>query len=804
VGDAIGASEKSSAAEYGVKLRNYQLRTLDDVRAVFVDGRRAALVVAPTGAGKTAMASAMAAGHVQRLGRVVFLAHRIELVEQAAKALQSAGLEVGYRGLGAAAPTQVCMIQTLARRGVAPDGTLVIFDEAHHGAKGNDWTRVWRGYLDSGARGVGLTATPARADDKALDGFDALVVSTSIRELTAQGYLVPVRWKGPRRPTGKDRIAMTPAEAWDKFARGRATVVFAPHVQAATDYRDELRKVGARCEVVSERSTPEARAAALMSLEHGALDVVCNVQVLTEGWDCLDEQTEILAERGWIGMGQVRRGERMWAVDPATHRPELVTIDDTGNRNVNPDEKMVRIKSQHVDVRVTEGHSLRVINGDDGGGHLEEMKARDLVGRRGQYEMALSPSSITGPGLGLSDDELKLAAWVLTDGTTSDGRLEIYQSKRDYVAEIRGLLDRLTLPYAERVRGGDRLGAYANGKALHVFGLRRQAWASLPCSLLFDKSVGPAFNGLSREQFSVLWSEMLKGDGEQHRGRKSGWLWCNPQQADRWSALATLRGFAVSVYTRVRDSFRPMCRVSVRDRRTITSNPVDARSARTHFEAPASGESVWCVTNRLGTVIARRNGKVLVMGNCPRVSCVMIARRVGSQALWIQMTGRGLRPLAGKRDCLLLDLCGQAHLLGLPDEDRTYSLDGDGIALSRPAATAVRVCRVCGCQLAEGQVKCEECGKDHSLVTPISVGGELVDWRASYVAVRDSLQPSRQALALAGILRRAKASRVAWQPGAVIRRFKGIFGYPPSAETIAMAKELNAQADAELRRRART
>jgi DNA repair protein RadD len=454
--------------------RPYQTRTLADVREAFRCGAKAVLVVSPTGSGKTYMGSQMALGHVVRGGRAVWLSHRVELVEQASRALQAAGVGVGYRGLGASAPVQVCMVQTLARRDVAPDGTLVLFDEAHHGAVGNDWTRVWRGYLDAGARGVGLTATPARADDKALDGFDALVVSTSIRDLTAQGYLVPVRWKGPRRPTGKDRIAMTPAQAWDKFARGRATVVFAPHVQAATDYRDELRKVGARCEVVSERSTPEARSAALMSLEHGALDVVCNVQVLTEGW------------------------------------------------------------------------------------------------------------------------------------------------------------------------------------------------------------------------------------------------------------------------------------------------------------------------------------------NCPRVSCVMIARRVGSQALWIQMTGRGLRPLAGKRDCLLLDLCGQAHLLGLPDEDRTYSLDGDGIALSRPAATAVRVCRVCGCQLAEGQVKCEECGKDHSLVTPISIGGELVDWRASYVSVRDSLQPSRQALALAGILRRAKASRIAWQPGAVIRRFKGIFGYAPSAETIAMAKELNAQADAELRRRART
>lgn len=450
--------------------RGYQIRTLDEVREAMRGGAKAVLVVSPTGSGKTHMAAQMAAGHVARGGRTVWLAHRVELVEQAARALQSAGLEVGYRGLGAAAPTQVCMIQTLARRDVAPDGTLVIFDEAHHGAKGNDWTRVWRGYLDAGARGVGLTATPARADDKALDGFDALVVSTSIRELTDAGYLVPVRWRGPERPTGKDRIAMTPAEAWAKHARGRATVVFAPHVQAATEYCEGLRKVGARCEVVSERSTPEARAAALMSLEHGALDVVCNVQVLTEGWDC------------------------------------------------------------------------------------------------------------------------------------------------------------------------------------------------------------------------------------------------------------------------------------------------------------------------------------------PRVSCVMVARRVGSQALWIQETGRGLRPYPGKRDCLLLDLCGNAHLLGLPDEERTYSLDGDGISLSRPAATAVRVCRVCGCPLAEGQTRCDDCGKDHALVTPISVGGELVDWRASYVAVRDRDRPAPRVLALAGMLRKAEAKR--WSEKSAYIIFQRVMGRRPDAALIAAAKRLNDEADAEMRRRA--
>jgi hypothetical protein len=195
------------------------------------------------------------------------------------------------------------------------------------------------------------------------------------------------------------------------------------------------------------------------------------------------------------------------------------------------------------------------------------------------------------------------------------------------------------------------------------------------------------------------------------------------------------------------------------------------------------------------------NVQVLTEGwDCPPVSCVIVGRRVGSQALWMQMTGRGLRPDPGKRDCLLLDLCGMAHVLGLPDEDRIYSLDGEGIALARPVDSHVRVCRVCGTPLEIGQARCQECGKDHSLVTPIAIGSDLVDWRAAYVRVRDATRPSREALALAGILRRAKKSAVPWKPRAVVFRFKAIFGYEPDGQTISMAKRLNEQADAEFKK----
>ncbi|MGA7120369.1 MAG: DEAD/DEAH box helicase family protein [Polyangiaceae bacterium] len=264
--------------------RPYQYRGLASVREQFRAGKKAVLLVAPTGSGKTAMGVMMALGHVQRGGRVIWLAHRAELRKQARLTLMAAGLELGA-GLNASAPVQVCSIQALTARRTAPDGTLVIADEAHHMAEGNGWTDLIRGYLAAGSRIVGLTATPSRADGQALHGFDALVVAAQIRELTALGHLVPLRLKRADHALGKDKIAQSPVDAYLEFAPGRHAVVFAPHVKAAEDYAAGFRAAGIACEVVTGKTPAATRERWLDLFASGALPVLINVAVLTEGWD---------------------------------------------------------------------------------------------------------------------------------------------------------------------------------------------------------------------------------------------------------------------------------------------------------------------------------------------------------------------------------------------------------------------------------------------------------------------------------------------------------------------------------------
>lgn len=308
--------------------RPYQQRAVDEVRAHFRAGKRAVLVVSPTGSGKTTMGAMLAAWEVEQDGRVSWGAHRTELVDQAAERLRGVGLQVGSRGLFASAPVQVGMLQTWTRRGEAPEASLAALDEAHHLAESNDWTAVMVAYLQGGARCVGFTATPARADGQALPHFDALVVATTISELTRQRYLVPLVWRGPSRAMAKGKVARTPAEAYVSHARGRAAIVFAPNVLAAEVFRDEFRRMGIRAEVVSDKTPAEQRSAILSDLASGRLDVVCNKDVLTEGFDCPRVSCIIVARRTgsqalWIQM--TGRGLR-----PAPGKRDCLLLDCCG------------------------------------------------------------------------------------------------------------------------------------------------------------------------------------------------------------------------------------------------------------------------------------------------------------------------------------------------------------------------------------------------------------------------------------------------------------------------------------------
>jgi DNA repair protein RadD len=269
-------------------LRDYQQRAICDLRATYATGKRAPCLVLPTGGGKTLIASEIIRAALTRSKRVLFLAHRTELLEQTVGKLERFGvtdvrLIQAARDTGSPiAPVTVASVQTLTRwQDRMPRADLVVFDECHH-VVAKTWASIATHY--AGAHLLGMTATPARSDGRPLgDIFDALVVGATVRELTDLGHLVPCRVFAPVAVLDTEQLALSPVEAYAQHGAGERAVIFCVTVDHARAVADEMTAAGVHTEIV--HGNGRGRAEVLRRFAAGEIRAIANVHVLTEGWD---------------------------------------------------------------------------------------------------------------------------------------------------------------------------------------------------------------------------------------------------------------------------------------------------------------------------------------------------------------------------------------------------------------------------------------------------------------------------------------------------------------------------------------
>ncbi len=316
-----------------IQLRPYQLDAIQQCRDRIEAGRTAPLLIAPTGAGKTAIASAIISGHldIDVEHRVLVVAHRRELIVQMSQSIVRAGvsaIDVGAIMPGIVARplarVQVASTQTLRARGKSPPATLLVFDEAHHYSS-DDWGELAKMYPD--VIRVGLTATPVRSDGRGMfPAFDSLVTVSTVKELTALGYLVPCKVMAPDGPLPSGSYTSEPVEAYVKHADGRKTVVFAATIAEAELFASQFTDRGIDAAVLHGSMSQSDRTKALRAHDRGA--VLVNVMVLTEGWDSPSTSCCILARGcGSVGtylqiVGRVLR--------PSPGKVDALLIDLTG------------------------------------------------------------------------------------------------------------------------------------------------------------------------------------------------------------------------------------------------------------------------------------------------------------------------------------------------------------------------------------------------------------------------------------------------------------------------------------------
>ncbi len=296
----------------GIELRPYQQAAVDAVLHEWDIGHNKTLLVLPTGCGKTICFAKIAESQVRVGNRVLILAHRGELLEQAAdKIAKATGLKCAMEKAEQTALQSwyritVGSVQTLMREKrlsqFSPDYyDTIIIDEAHHSIS-DSYQNVLNYF--SNARVLGVTATPDRSDMRNLGQiYDSLAYEYKLPQAIKAGYLsqivaqtIPLQldiahvgMAAGDYKVGELGTALEPyldkiAEEMVTYAKDRKTVVFLPLVETSKKFCRYLRKYGFRAAEVNGNS--QDRAEVLKDFEGGKYDVLCNSMLLTEGWDC--------------------------------------------------------------------------------------------------------------------------------------------------------------------------------------------------------------------------------------------------------------------------------------------------------------------------------------------------------------------------------------------------------------------------------------------------------------------------------------------------------------------------------------
>ena len=295
-----------------MQLRPYQSEAVTAIRREWAEGKQRTLLVLPTGGGKTVVMSKVAEGAVREGGRVLIMAHRGELLTQAADKLRMVtGLESAVEkaessSLGSMFSVTVGSVQSLCRerrlsRFPKDYFSTILVDEAHH-CLADSYQHVLAHFPDANV--LGVTATPDKLLKKQMGQyFDSLAYEYTMRQAIKDGYLCPI--KAQMIPLGLDisgvgvsegdyraddiGSALEPylaqiADEMLEYCWGRKTVVFLPLVSTSRKFCAMLRERGFRAAEVNGES-PD-RAQLLEDFDRGRYDVLTNSMLLTEGWDC--------------------------------------------------------------------------------------------------------------------------------------------------------------------------------------------------------------------------------------------------------------------------------------------------------------------------------------------------------------------------------------------------------------------------------------------------------------------------------------------------------------------------------------
>ena len=336
-----------------MELRPYQQEAEKAVFAEWKKGNKRTLLVLPTGTGKTIVFAKITERCVKNGERVLILAHRAELLEQAVDKIKKVtGLRCAVEKaeescIGSWYRIVVGSVQTMMRQKRLNQFDTdyfdtIIIDEAHH-CISDSYQKVIDYFSES--KLLGVTATPDRGDMKNLGKvFESMAYEYSLSSAIKEGFLSPIKaqtiplkldltevgtqagdFKTSDLGTALEPYLYQIADEMKKYCDGRKTVVFLPLVKTSQKFCNILNENGFKAAEINGNS--DNRSEILNDFNSGKYNVICNSMLLTEGWDCPSVDCVVVLRPTKVRSlycQMVGRGTRL---SPETGKTELLILD---------------------------------------------------------------------------------------------------------------------------------------------------------------------------------------------------------------------------------------------------------------------------------------------------------------------------------------------------------------------------------------------------------------------------------------------------------------------------------------------
>ena len=336
-----------------LELRPYQKQFINDIRNKFRAGHRRVCGVMPCGAGKTLATADMTKKAAAKGNRTVFMVHRKELIDQTSKTFNELGIEHGIIAAGVEPkyelPVQIASVQTLFRRldKIQPPNFLIV-DECHH-ILADTYMKIvkrWDCHM------LGLTATPIRMGGITLyDSFDCLVEGPSVKKLIAEGFLSNFEYinstrldlSGLKIKRGEytkesmnalmDHVAVTNiiVKNYLEVASDKKAICYCVDIEHSKHVANFFQQSGVRAEHFDSTTPAVERADIIERFRSGDIKVLCNVELIGEGFDVPDMECVILARPTKSLTLFIQQSMRPLRPDPLNPNKKALIIDHVNN-----------------------------------------------------------------------------------------------------------------------------------------------------------------------------------------------------------------------------------------------------------------------------------------------------------------------------------------------------------------------------------------------------------------------------------------------------------------------------------------